>query len=189
LLAGQLTIEARGCADRATEAVRGLPAPDRVLGQLERTRAALDRAGERIAACGDARAQDLLRVACEMQDRAETAERGQRHLGALQLTMGARERGLRALRLCRVEENVQELAEQALGQTDRVLARARSQRPPGPPGRAVGPGGPVALDRAVALQEDAVREFRQGRFEECLQRTLAARRQARRAVGRGPRGF
>ena len=137
LLAGQLTIEARGRADHAVELVRGLPAPDRVMTQLERTRGMLDRAVGRIEACGDDRAREMLGVAREMQQRAERAEREQRHLGALQLTLGARERGTRALRLCRIEEDVQEVAEQALGRTDQVLARARSQRPPGAPGHAV----------------------------------------------------
>jgi len=188
-LAGQLTVQARGRADHAIALVRGLPAPDRVLTQLERTRGMLDRAGGRIEECGDGHARAMLRVALEMQGRAESAEREQRHLGALQLTMGARERGLRALRLCRIEENVQEVAEQALSQTDQVLARARTLWAPEATGRGGRPMDRDALDRATALQDDASREFRGGHFETSLQLTLTARRLAHRAAGRGPRGF
>ena len=189
LLAGQLTIEARGRADHAVELVRGLPAPDRIMTQLERTRGMLDRAVGRIEACGDDRAREMLGVAREMQQRAERAEREQRHLGALQLTLGARERGTRALRLCRIEEDVQEVAEQALGRTDQVLARARSQRPPGAPGHAVRPRERDPLALAFSLQDDASREFRVGHFIASLELTRAARRLALRAAGRGPGEF
>lgn len=189
LLAGQLTIQARSRADHAITLVRGLPAPDRVLTQLERTRGMLDRAGGRIEKCGDGRAGAMLRIALEMQGRAESAERERRHLGALQLTLGARDRCLRALRLCRIEENVQEAAEQALSQTERVLARARPARAPDATGRGGRPMERDALARAAALQAAASREFRDGHFEASLQLTLSARRLAHRAMGRGPRGF
>jgi hypothetical protein len=186
-MAGQLTSQARGHADRAITLARGLPAPDRVVDQLERTREMLARAGERIQECGDDRARAMLRVALEMQGRAESAERGRRHLGALQLTMGARERGLRALRLCRMEEDLQETAERALRQTDLVLARAREQLESGVRGRRGPPKSPEALARAFALQDDATRQFRDGHLEASLQLTLAARRLTQRAAGRWSR--
>jgi hypothetical protein len=166
--------------------VHGLPGPEGVAGQLESTREMLDRAGERIEACGDERARAVLRVALELQERAESAEQARRHLGALQLTMGARDRLLRALRLCRLEENVQETAERALRRTDRVLARARDLLgAPGRGGRALG----EALPRASALQDDAARQYRDGHYEASLQLTLTARRLAHRAAGRGARAF
>lgn len=185
LLAGQLAAEARRHADRAIALVRGLPAPDRVVDQLERTRELLDRAGPRIQECGDERARAVLRVALELQGRAESAEEARRHLGALQLTMGARDRVLRALRLCRLEENAQEAAARALRQTDQVLARARELQESGAPGRRVRPMVREALPRASALQDDASRQFRDGHYESSLQLTLTARRLAHRAVGRG----
>jgi hypothetical protein len=149
----------------------------------------LDRAGERIRECGDDRARAVLRVALEMQGRAESAEQSRRHLGALQLTMGARERGLRALRLCRMEENVQEAAERALRQTDQVLARARELLESGVPGPRVPPMVRDALQQASALQDDASRQFRDGHYEASLQLTLTARRLVHRAAGRGPRVY
>ena len=189
LMGGQLTTRARAHADRAIMLVRGLPAPDRVMAQLQRTREMLDRAGPRIRECGDDRARAMLRVALEMQGRAESAERSPRprHLGALQLTMGARERGLRALRVCRMEENVQEAAEHALGRTDEVLAHFRELLESGAGGPATPPMARDALARATALQGDASRQFRDGHCETSLQLTLTARRLAHRAVGRGPR--
>lgn len=186
-LAGQLTGQARGHADRAITIVRGLPAPDRVRAQVERTREMLDRAGQRIQECGEDRARAMLRVALEMQERAESAERSNRQLGALQLTMGARERGLRALRLCRMEESVQGAAEHALGRTDEALARVREQLESGAGDPAVSPMVREALARATALQDEASRQFRDGHCEASLQLTLTARRLAHRAVGRGPR--
>ena len=169
--------------------MRGLPAPDRVAAQLQRTREMLDRAGPRIQECGDDRARAMLRVALEMQGRAESAELSPRprHLGALQLTMGARERGLRALRVCRLEEDVQEVAEHALGRTDEVLTRARELLESGAGGPAASRMARDALARATALQSDASRQFRDGHCEASLQLTLTARRLAHRAVGRGPR--
>lgn len=186
-MAGQLTAQARGHADRAITLVRGLPAPDRVTAQLERTRQMLDRSGQRIQECGDDRARAMLRVALEMQRRAESAELSNRHLGALQLTMGARDRGLRALRLCRLEENVQEAAGHALSRTDQVLARVRERLESGAPGGAVPPRVRDALARSTVLQDDASRQFRGGRYDACLQLTLTARRLTHRALGRGPR--
>lgn len=186
-MAGTLTVEARGHADRAIMLVRGLPSPDRVTAQLERTREMLDRYGQRVQECGDDRARAMLRVALEMQGRAESAELASRHLGALQLTMGARQRGLRALRLCRIEEDLQETAAQALSRTAEVLARARDLPQPGGRGRGASPGSRDALARATALQDDATRQFRDGRYEASLRLTLTARRLAHRAAGRGPR--
>ena len=188
-IGAQLTARARGHAERAILIGRGLPAPDRVVDELERTREMLDRAGPRIRECGDDRARAMLRAALEMQGRAEGAELAPRprHLGALQLTMGARERGLRALRVCRMEENVQQAADHALGRTDEVLARARELLESGAGGPATSPLARDALARATALQGDASRQFRDGHCESSLQLTLTARRLARRAAGPGLR--
>jgi len=176
-MAGRLTLEARGHADRAIALVRGLPDPDRVWAQLERTREMLDRAGERIQECDDDRARAMLRVASAIQERAQSAAEAGRFLGAMQLTMGARERGLRALRLCRLEENAQDAAERALRRTDEVLAQARDRVQAGAPERVR-----EALGRAVQMQDDASRQFRDGRHEASLRLTLSARALAHRAV-------
>ena len=184
-MGGQLTTQARGHADRAIALARGLPNRERLRGQVDRTREMLDRAGQRIQACGDDRARALLRVALEMQGRAERAEGSGRVLGALQLTMGALERGLLALRRCGMEESAQQAAERALSRTDEVLARARERLESGVPSGVVPPQVRGALARATALQEDAARQFRDGRWESSLQLTLNARRLARRGAGRG----
>jgi hypothetical protein len=186
-MAGQLTLQARGRADRAIALVRGLPSRERLQGQVDRTREMLDRGGQRMQECGDDRARALLRVALEMQGRAESAKASGRYLGALQLTMGARERCLRALRLCREEESVQQAAERALSRTDEVLVRAREELESGAPGGEGRPRLRDALARATSLQGDAARQFRDGHCEASLRLTLAARRLAHRALGRGPR--
>ena len=186
-LGGLLTARARGHADRAVALVRGLPPDDRLRDQLDRTGELLDRAGPRIRECGDERARELLRVALEMQGRAVNAEGAGRLLGALQLTMGARERGLRALRRCGMEENVQEVAERALGRTDEVLVRVRALLESGAGAGAASPMARAALARAAALQGDASRRFRDGRCEASLQLTLAARRLAHRTLALAPR--
>ena len=187
-IGGQLTAEARGHADRAITFVDGLPTRERLRDQVDRTREMLDRAGPRIQECGDARARAMLRVAIEVQERAVSAERAGRRLGALQLTMGARERCLRALRLCRMEESVQQAAERALRRTDEVLARAGELLEPGARGGVVQPRVRDALARATTLQYDASRQLRDGHYDASLQLTLTARRLAHRALGRGPRG-
>ena len=184
-MAGQLTGQARGHADQAIMLGRGTPTRERVGAQWERTGEMLDRSRPRIEECGDDRARSMLRVAVEMQKRAESANQAGRYLGALQLTMGARERCLRALRLCRMEENVQQAAERALIRTDEVLARTREQLESGASGGVVPPRVRDALVRATVLQGDASRQFRDGRWESSLQLTLNARRLAHRAVGRG----
>src|SRR5262249_57229176 len=109
-----LKLRARARADSAISIIQGLPDPDRVVSQVERTRDLLDRARDRIEECDSDRAHSLLHVALDMQGRAEAAARDSRYLAALQLTLSARERGLRALRLCNVQDNLQDTAERAL---------------------------------------------------------------------------
>ena len=186
-LAGQLTGQAGGHADRAIMLGRGTPTRERAGTQLERTGEMLESSRARIEECGDDRARSMLRVAVEMQRRAGTAAEGGRYLGALQLTMGARERCLRALRLCRLEESGQQVAERALIRTGEVLARAREQLESGPSGGVIPPGVRDALARAAVLQDDASRQFRDGRWESSLRLTLNARRLAHFVLGHGRR--
>jgi len=58
-----------------------------------------------------------------MQTRAEVAYSETRYLAALQLTMSARERALRALQLCNASETFDDTVANALQRTDDVLAR------------------------------------------------------------------
>lgn len=175
-LAMRLTLEARGHADRAIAILRG-PNPDGVQAQLERTRELIERARERIEECDQPRARVLIRTAFEMQARAETAAREGRYLAALQLTMSARERALRALRLCRMDENLEDSAERALQRTDHVLDRAREQ---------VANSGVdaarQALGRGIELEARAWSEFRDQHFEASLRLTQSARALAHRAI-------
>ena len=172
-----LTFRARAHADRAIAIIQGLPDPERVLAQVERTQGLLERARDRIEECDHDRARALLRVAIEMQVRAENAVHESRYLAALQLTLSARERALRALRLCNMEENLQEAADRALRRTDEVLARARD---------VVGDGGSEQgrnlLARAERVQVEALAQFRADHFEACLRLTQSARNMAQRAV-------
>jgi len=173
----RLTLEARGHADRVIAIIRGLPDPDQVRAQLERTRDLLDRARERIEECDNTRARAMLRTAFDMQGRAEAAASELRFLAALQLTMSARERALRALRLCNMEENLRESAERALHRTDEILSRAQD---------IVAEHGTAqareALARAIQLQDRANGEFRAEHFEASLRLTQAARVAAYRAI-------
>ena len=186
-IAERATLEARAHADRAIAIVRGLPDPDRVLVQVERTGELVERARERLADCTETRARSLLRVGEEMQARAEAAVRQSRHLAALQLTMSARERVFKAMRLCNVAESLAENAARALQRTDDVIARAREtlEEQGAPEAR-------LALERAASLQFEARAEFRAGRFEASLRLTHTARLAAKRALrpgqGPGPRG-
>ncbi len=183
--AGRLTLEARRHADRAIALVRGLPDPDRVQAQLERTREMLERTRDRLQECDNDRARAMVQVAFDMQGRAENAAQASRYLGALQLTMGARERGLRALRLCRLEEDVRDSADRALRRTDQVIAQARDRLRT----RGVPEAAHDALSRAVGVQEDAYRQFRGERYDASLQLTLNARSLAHRAARLGARAF
>jgi hypothetical protein len=174
--AADLTLRARARADRAISLIQGLPDPERVLAQVERTRELLDRARERIESCDSDRAHALLRASLDMQARAEAAARESRYLAALQLTLSARERGIRALRLCNMEENLQDAAERAIHRTDEVLARAHDIV-----GDAQGRAQEV-LRRADRVQADAQVQLRAGRFEAALRMTQSARTLAYRAI-------
>jgi len=175
-IAVRATLDARTHADRAIAIVRGLPDPDRVVVQVERTRELLDRARERLAGCDLPRAQAMLSVALEMQARAETALHDSRYLAALQLTMSARERTYRALRLCNAADTTQESASRALQRTEEVLVRARE---------AVEESGSAQareiLTRAESVQTQAQAEFRAERFETALRLTQDSRVMAQRA--------
>jgi len=171
------TLLARGYADRAIANLLGLPDPDRVRAQLERTREIIDRARERIADCGIERARVLLQVADAMQRRAEDAAAAERDLAALQLTMSARERAVRAMRLCNLEEDVRDGADRALRRTDEILVRAQD---------AVNAHGDErardTLARAESLQAEARREFSAERYDSSLRLTQSARSFAFRAI-------
>ena len=177
VLALDLTRRARLHADKAIAIVKGLPDPDRVLVQLERTRELLDRARERVEECDRDRARALLRAAFEMQARAEASARDGRYLAALQLTMSARERALRALRICKLEDNLREAAERALTRTDELISRAREtlEEHDADPAR-------QALNRARELEAEAWVQFRADHLEASLRLTQSARTFAHRAI-------
>jgi hypothetical protein len=182
-VAMRFTIEARGHADRAIAILKNLPDPDRVKAQLERTRELLERAKERIEECNNDRARALLRASFELQARAEEAARSGRYLVALQLTVNAREKAQAALRLCHLEENIQEAAERAIERTDNILARAQNAIEDCDNKQAHD-----ALARAIDIQGKAKAEYSSENFRAALNLTLGARRAAYRAVrlcGRG----
>jgi len=176
-IAYRLTLEARGHADRAIAIIKNLPDPDRVRAQLERTRELLERARERIEECNNDRARSQLRMAFELQARAEEAAVNGRYLVALQLTVNARERARNALRLCNMEENMQEAAERAIARTDVILSRAQNALED-----CTNEAGIETLRRAVDLQGQAKEEFGSEHYRAALNLTLAARRAAYRAV-------
>jgi len=176
-LALDLTFRARVRADRAIALVKGLPDPDRVLVQLERTRELLDRARERIEECNVDRARALLRAAVEMQVRAEASAKEGRYLAALQLTLSARERAHRALRMCNLEDNLREAAERGLTRTDEIISRARDLLQDRDNERAR-----QALERAIEVQAEAWVQFRADHFEASLRLTQSARTFAHRAI-------
>jgi hypothetical protein len=173
----RLTLEARGHADKSIAIVRGLPDPDRVRVQLERTGEVIDRARQTIEECDNERARALLRIGIEMQARAEAALGEGRFLAALQLTMSARERVLKALRMCNAEENQRDRAEQVLRRTLEIITRAQD---------IVSERGDEhareALSRAEQLEDRAVDEFRLEHFEASIRLSLAARAAAYRAI-------
>ena len=176
-IALRLTFEARDYADRAVSMLQGLPDPDRVRAQLERTRDIIERAREHIAQCEVERPRFLLQVASAMEQRAEDAARDERYLAALQLTMSARERALRALRLCNLEENARDTAERSLRRTDESISRAHEVVDRRGDERAR-----ESLARAEAFQSEARREFVAGRYDPCLRLTQSARSFAHRAI-------
>lgn len=176
-MAARLTIEARGHADRAIAILRGLPDPDRVTAQIERTREILDRVRQRVEECDNDRAHAMFRVALTMQERAEVAAGAGRFLAALQLTMGARERAFKALRLCRIEDNLRESAEHALRRTDELISRAQEIVADQPNEQAS-----LALSQAIRIQGQASGEFEADHLEASLRLTQVARAAAHRAI-------
>ncbi|MFN8586324.1 MAG: hypothetical protein U0704_00875 [Candidatus Eisenbacteria bacterium] len=176
-MAGRATMDARGHADRAIAMVRGLPDPERVSLQLERTQDELERAQERLAECEEPRARNLMRVATDMKARADGAFEQNRYLAALQLANGARERMQKALRICRMFEATQADAARALQRTDEVLARVREQI-----GADGASGNRQALAAAEALQADAQLEYQRAHYEQALRMTQVVRVRAKRLV-------
>ena len=174
--AGKATFDARIHADRAIALLRGLPDPGRVEEQLQRTRELLDRARDRLANCNAPVARDLLRTALDMQARAEMAYRETRYLAALQLTMSARERALRALQLCNASESLDETVAAAFQRTDEVLAHAHEVVEANGSERAR-----QLLANADSLEARAHAEADAGHLRLALRLTREAREQALRA--------
>ena len=176
-MAGRATMDARGHADRAIAMIKGLPDPERVAMQLERTQDELERAQERLADCLEPRALALLSAAKDMKSRADLALDGRRYLAALQLSNGARERLQKALRICQVSEATQIDAQRALQRTDEVVARVRETV-----SIEASPQDRQMLASAEALQADAHAEYQRGRYESSLRMTLVARVRAKRIL-------
>ncbi len=174
------SLAAREHADRAVAIVRNLPDPDRVQTQVVRTRDVLERARDRVDACDNARARGMLRVALTMQDHAEGAMSESRYLAALQLTMSARERVIKAMRLCNLDESPSDGAARALQRTDEVLAAALESLDAGSPFVARD-----QLGRAQSIQAQAQEEARLERYESALRLTQGARSLAQRAIRPG----
>ncbi|HTR97320.1 MAG TPA: hypothetical protein VMH61_05415 [Candidatus Acidoferrales bacterium] len=164
------TLDARDHADRAIALVRGLPDPDRVEVQVERTRDVLDRARDALDACANTRARALLKVALDVQQRAEAAVQESRYLAALQLTRTAHERVQRAMRLCNLDESIADMSQRALQRTDDVLARAQDRIE-----RDAGGSAAADLARAGTIQSQAQAEYHAGHFESALRLTQNAR--------------
>ena len=92
----------RGGSPRPAGIVRESEGAARVDVQLDRTRRMLELVRHRVRPLRRRpRRAMAVRRAAEMQDRAESAARAGRRLGALQLTRGARARGVAALRVLR----------------------------------------------------------------------------------------
>jgi hypothetical protein len=170
------TFDARLHADRAIAILRGLPDPNRVHDQLDRTREILDRARDRLAHCDNSAARELLRIALDMQARAEISFGETRYLAALQLTMSARERGLRALQLCNAGESLDETVASALQRTDDLLSRTHELVDPSDHERAR-----QMLANADNVQARAKAEAQAGRAAVGLRLTRQSREQAARA--------
>lgn len=175
--AGRATFDSRIHADRAIALLRGLPDPGRVQDQLARTREILDRARDRVAQCQLPASRDLLRTASDMQVRAEQAYSETRYLAALQLTMSARERAMRALQLCNANESFDETVAIALRRTDDVRARAHEVVDASDHDRAR-----QLLANADGLQSRARSEDQAGHPRLALRLTRMAREQADRAL-------
>ena len=175
--AGRATMDARIHADRAIALLQGLPDPGRVQEQLARTREMLDRARDRLAGCEHPSVRELMRTAIDMQARAEQAYRETRYLAALQLTLSARERALRAQQLCNAGESLEESVASALQRTDDILARAHEVVEPSDSDRAR-----RLLENADTLQSRARDEARANHPRVALRFTRMAREQAERAM-------
>lgn len=177
MMAGRATMDARGHADRAVAMLRGLPDPERVSLQLERTQDELERAQERLSECAEPRALNLIHVAVDMKARADGAFEQDRYLAALQLSNGARERMQKALRICRLSEATQADAARALQRTDEVLARIHEQS-----ANESGHARRQALSAIEALQSEAQLEYQRAHYEQALRMTQVARVRAKRLL-------
>ena len=175
--AGRATFDARIHADRAIALLQGLPDPGRVQDQLNRTREILDRARDRLARCDVPAVRELMRTAIDMQFRAEQAYGETRYLAALQLTMSARERALRAQQLCNAGESLEETVSAALQRTDDILERAHEVVARGGNERST-----RLLENADSLQARAKAEAQANHPRVALRLTRMAREQADRAM-------
>ncbi len=181
-IALRLTLEAREHAQRVLSELRSLPDSERAGMQVERTNDIIDRARQRTQRCDAPELGDALAGAGLMQTRAESALASGRALAAIELTMNARERAFRALRLCHVEDDLRASVQVALQRTDDVLAHAREAT-----AGSRDEGARHMAAQAAELQSKAAEEFRAEHHEESLRLTQTARAMGRRAT-RAARG-
>lgn len=175
-IALDLTGRARYRAENAMRLARCCLEHDRIVAQLEHTRGLIERARERAETCGNDQARALLRTAVDQQRQAEVALSEGRCLIGLQFSLSARDKSLRALRLCGFDDRIEDRVQQFLSQTDRRLERARSAVEGARSDRAQ-----QALDMATELQSRAYGQYRESRFEASMRLSRSARDAADRA--------
>ncbi len=175
-IALDLTGRARYRAENAMRLARCCLEHDRIVAQLERTRGQIERARERAENCGNDQARALLRAAADQQRQAEVALSEGRCLIGLQFSLSARDKALRALRLCGFDERIEDRVQQFLYETDNRIERARATVQENPNDRAQ-----QAMDTATELQSRAYGQYRDGRFEASMRLSRSARDAAERA--------
>jgi hypothetical protein len=143
--------------------------------ELDRTQRVIDRALDRPA--HDAASKRLLDQSVEMQRRAEQrAERGDMP-AAIELSRGARNLAMRALRSAGPGAANEEDAFRAVDLTDEILEGARAlvgERPDGPQAQ--------RIEEATRQQESARRALDNGEFDRALRVTHAVRESVRSAL-------
>lgn len=145
--------------------------------ELDRTDRVIERAKEAAAESRNPKAENLLKLAMNLQGTAKEAFEGERFWLAAKLTLRAREKAFEAIGVTRRSEENENLVLKAIERTDQIIAKAKGKAFLADNQRAFS-----LLEIAIRNQQKAKEFYHEHKLKVALKLTLKARESAQKSI-------
>jgi hypothetical protein len=145
--------------------------------ELDRTDRVIDRAKEAVAESRNPKAENLLKLAMNLQGNAKEAFEGERFWLAAKLTLRAREKAFEAIGVTKRSEENENLVLKAIERTDRIIAKAKEKLFLTDNQRAFS-----LLEVAIRNQQRAKEFYHEHKLKVVLKLTLKAKESAQKSI-------